>query len=32
MDEFELKTSKLIFNGDFEWKLIYGTRGECLFS
>ena len=27
VDEFELS-----FNGDFEWKLIYGTRSECLFS
>ena len=32
VDEFQLKTSWLIFNGDFEWKLIYGTRSECLFS
>ena len=31
VDEFELKTSYLIFNSDFEWKLIYGTRSECLF-
>ena len=26
VDEFKLKT------GDFEWKLIYGTRSESLFS
>ena len=32
VDEFELKTSELIFNGGFEWKLIYGTKSECLFS
>ena len=32
VDEFELKTSELIFKGGFEWKLIHGTKSECLFS